>query len=276
VTAALRLTREGAGIELRRGQFEISVDGKSVGSIKYGETVETPLEPGRHILRLRVGRYSSRDRSFDATDGEIVSFRCHGAMMWPRYVTSLVIPDLAISLGQQSGGIQGETGGTRKLAVTLWLMKTWTRRERAGRRRGWWRPWPVDCAACLAVTRLFDRERLITGTRPSRGHDRGSTGEKTATPPIPSPQNRTNHPWKPCPGIIVGQKWRYSPRMTHDKRNSRPGAGAKPGEVPQSATALRVNGADDPQSRPARRRTPAPWAAAPHAPQPPRWHSTLV
>jgi ABC-type transport system involved in multi-copper enzyme maturation permease subunit len=26
----------------------------------------------------------------------------------------------------------------------------------------------VDCAACLAVARLFDRERLITGTRPSR------------------------------------------------------------------------------------------------------------
>jgi ABC-type transport system involved in multi-copper enzyme maturation permease subunit len=27
----------------------------------------------------------------------------------------------------------------------------------------------VDCAACLLVARLFDRERLITGTRPSRG-----------------------------------------------------------------------------------------------------------
>ena len=27
----------------------------------------------------------------------------------------------------------------------------------------------VDCAACLAVARLFDRERLITGARPSRG-----------------------------------------------------------------------------------------------------------
>jgi ABC-2 type transport system permease protein len=26
----------------------------------------------------------------------------------------------------------------------------------------------VDCAACLVVARLFDRERLITGTRPSR------------------------------------------------------------------------------------------------------------
>jgi hypothetical protein len=113
MSATLRLTREGVGIELRRGQFEISVDGKSVGSIEYGETVETPLEPGRHTLRLRVGRYSSRDCSFDATDGEIVGFRCHGAMVWPRYVASLIKPDLAISLGQKSGGIQGrqEAGG---------------------------------------------------------------------------------------------------------------------------------------------------------------------
>jgi hypothetical protein len=104
VSATLRLTRQGVGIELRRGEFEISVDGKNAGSVKYGETVETPLEPGRHTLRLRVGRYSSRDRSFDAADSEIVSFRCHGAMVWPRYVASLVKPDLGISLHRQEAG----------------------------------------------------------------------------------------------------------------------------------------------------------------------------
>jgi hypothetical protein len=98
VSATLRLTREGVGIELMRGQFEIAVDGKSAGSVTYGETVETPLEPGRHTLRIRKSRYSSREYSFDAADGEIVSFRCHGAMVWPRYVASLVKPDLAISL----------------------------------------------------------------------------------------------------------------------------------------------------------------------------------
>jgi len=98
VAAMLRLTREGAGIELRRGEFEILVDGKGTGSIKWRETVETPLEPGHHTLRLRVGRYSSRDCPFDATDGEVVSFRCHGAMVWPRFVASLVKPDLGVSL----------------------------------------------------------------------------------------------------------------------------------------------------------------------------------
>jgi hypothetical protein len=98
VSATLKLTREGVGIELMRGQFEILVDGKSAGPVKYGETVETLLDPGRHILRIRAGRYSSREYSFDAADGEIVSFRCHGAMVWPRYVASLVKPGLAISL----------------------------------------------------------------------------------------------------------------------------------------------------------------------------------
>ena len=98
MSATLRLTREGVGIELLRGQFEISVDGKSVSLVKYGETVETALEPGRHTLRIRKGRYSSRGCSFDATDGEIISFRCHGAMVWPRFVASLLIPGLGISL----------------------------------------------------------------------------------------------------------------------------------------------------------------------------------
>jgi hypothetical protein len=98
VSATLKVTREGIGIELRRGSFDITVDGTSVGSLAYGQTLETPLKPGRHTLRVRVSRYSSRDRSFDATDGQVVSFRCHGAMMWPRFVASLMKPDLGISV----------------------------------------------------------------------------------------------------------------------------------------------------------------------------------
>jgi hypothetical protein len=95
------LTREGAGIELRRGGFEIVVDGKSVGSLERHETVETALEPGHHTLRIRSGRYSSQDHSFDVAEGEVVNFRCHGAMIWPRYVASIVKPDLAISLKRE-------------------------------------------------------------------------------------------------------------------------------------------------------------------------------
>ncbi len=99
--ATLRVTREGVGIELRRGRFDISVDGSSVGSLERHESTEIPVEPGHHTLRIRAGRYSSRDHSFDASEGEGINFRCHGAMIWPRYVASIVKPDLAISLKRE-------------------------------------------------------------------------------------------------------------------------------------------------------------------------------
>jgi hypothetical protein len=100
MSATLKLTREVgfAAFELRRGRFEITVDGSSVGSINNHETVETPLEPGRHTVQIRHGRYSSREQSFDAADGEVVSFSCHGARIWPTWVASFAFPSLAIAL----------------------------------------------------------------------------------------------------------------------------------------------------------------------------------
>jgi hypothetical protein len=100
--ATLRLTREGSfGFELRRGTFQISLDGRDAGSIDYGGSVEVPVEPGRHTLRIHAGRYSSRDHVFNAADEEVVSFRCHGAMLWPRWAVSFAKPDLAISLRRE-------------------------------------------------------------------------------------------------------------------------------------------------------------------------------
>jgi hypothetical protein len=101
VSATLKVTRGGLGIELRRGRFEIAVDSTSVGSIELHETVETSIEPGHHILRIQAGRYSSANRAFDVAEGEVVNFRCHGANIWPRYVLSIVKPDLAISLTEE-------------------------------------------------------------------------------------------------------------------------------------------------------------------------------
>ena len=99
MSATLRLTRETPiAFELRRGTFDIAVDGQTVSSIKSHETVETPVEAGHHTLRIRAGRYSSRDQSFDVADGEVADFRCHGAMVWPTYVLSFLKPDLGISL----------------------------------------------------------------------------------------------------------------------------------------------------------------------------------
>jgi hypothetical protein len=102
VSAELRVTHELAfGIELRRGRFEILVDGKALGSVENRETFETALEPGHHTIRMRKDRYSSRALSFDVADGDLASFRCHGIRIWPMYVASIIAPNLAISLKRE-------------------------------------------------------------------------------------------------------------------------------------------------------------------------------
>ena len=101
MSATLKMTRDGLGIELRRGTFDVCVDGASVGQIRWQEPFEVRVEPGRHTLRINAGRYSSRDLSFDVPDGDTITFRCHGAMVWPRFVASIVKPDLAIALRRE-------------------------------------------------------------------------------------------------------------------------------------------------------------------------------
>lgn len=98
--ATLKLTRAGGFIELRRGTFDVLVDGKSAASIEWHGEVEIPVAPGRHTLQVRKARYSSRIRTFDVPDGDSVSFRCHGANLWPIYVASIAVPSLGLWLTQ--------------------------------------------------------------------------------------------------------------------------------------------------------------------------------
>lgn len=101
MAATLKVVREGVGIELRRGRLDIYLDAEQVGSLEPHGSVETLLEPGQHTLQMRAGRYSSLLRTFEAADEEVVTFRCHPVMVWPRYVISLVKPDLGIALKRE-------------------------------------------------------------------------------------------------------------------------------------------------------------------------------
>ena len=102
MSATFRVTHEvGFGIELRRGRFEVSVDDEILGALAHHESVETALAPGHHTIQIRNGRYSSPDQTFDAADGEVINFRCHGTRIWPRYVASVFVPSLAISLKRE-------------------------------------------------------------------------------------------------------------------------------------------------------------------------------
>jgi hypothetical protein len=98
MTATLTLTHKAIGAEVRRGSYDVMVDGESVGSVDMNDTIETPIEPGRHTVQVRDGRNSSRIEAFDAADGEIVAFRCTGKRFLPLFLASFVAPGLALKL----------------------------------------------------------------------------------------------------------------------------------------------------------------------------------
>lgn len=101
MSSTLTLKREATGaLELRRGPFEIVLDGQPAGTIDRHQTVELPVGPGRHTLQVKTGRYSSPARTFDATDGADIEFRCNGAILWPQYVASLLVPTIGVRLHQ--------------------------------------------------------------------------------------------------------------------------------------------------------------------------------
>jgi len=101
MAATLRLTHKAVGVEARRGPYDVVVDGNRVGSVEMNDTIEISVEPGRHTLQVRNGRNSSRTQTFDASDGDIVAFRCTGKSFLPIFLASFVVPSLALSLIRQ-------------------------------------------------------------------------------------------------------------------------------------------------------------------------------
>ena len=98
MAATLKLTHRAIGVEVRRGTYDVELDGERVGSLELNNTFETPVEPGRHTLQVRNGRNFSRIKIFDAAEGEIVAFRCSGKSILPIFLLSFVVPSLALSL----------------------------------------------------------------------------------------------------------------------------------------------------------------------------------
>ena len=98
MTATLKLTHKAIGIEVRRGAYELVVDGLAAGSVKMNDTIEVPIGPGRHTLKIRSGRKASRTQTFEASDGQTVAFRCTGKSLLPIFLASFVVPSLALQL----------------------------------------------------------------------------------------------------------------------------------------------------------------------------------
>jgi hypothetical protein len=98
VPATLKVTHKAIGAEVRRGAYDVFVDGQRVGSVEMNGTIEAPVEPGRHTIQVRNGRNSSQTETFDAAEGEVVAFRCTGKRFLPLFLASFVVPSLALKL----------------------------------------------------------------------------------------------------------------------------------------------------------------------------------
>lgn len=101
MSATLKVTRKTIGAEVRRGTYDVLLDGERVGAVEMNQTYENPVEPGRHTLQVRNGRNSSRTKTFDATDGEAIAFRCTGKSILPIFLASFLVPSLALNLKRE-------------------------------------------------------------------------------------------------------------------------------------------------------------------------------
>ena len=101
MSATLKVAHKVIGVEVRRGTFDVVVDGKRVGSVELHGTFERPVQPGRHTLQIRNGRNSSRTQAFDAAEGQVVAFRCSGKRVLPIFLVSFVVPSLALKLKRE-------------------------------------------------------------------------------------------------------------------------------------------------------------------------------
>ena len=102
MAATLKMTHKATGVEVRRGAYDILVDGQRSGSLKMNDTIEIPVEPGRHTLQIRCGRNSSRTKTFEAAESQTVAFRCTGKSVLPIFLASFVVPSLALQLRRQA------------------------------------------------------------------------------------------------------------------------------------------------------------------------------
>lgn len=101
MAARLKLTHKAIGAEVRRGTYDIVVDGQSAGSLEMNDTIEIPVEPGRHTVQARNGRNSSHALVFDAAESETVAFRCTGKRFLPIFLASFIVPSLALKLKRE-------------------------------------------------------------------------------------------------------------------------------------------------------------------------------
>jgi hypothetical protein len=72
----IEIVRKRAPWRDRGRAYKIILDGSKVGKIRNGQTINLPVSPGRHGLRLKVDWVGSDVLTFYAGGDEVVRFEC--------------------------------------------------------------------------------------------------------------------------------------------------------------------------------------------------------
>ena len=66
--------RRTSGEDIKERELYVSLDGKRLGILKYGDSATVPISPGRHELRVH-NTLSRKKAEFDATAAQHVRFK---------------------------------------------------------------------------------------------------------------------------------------------------------------------------------------------------------
>ena len=96
--ATLKLTHKAIGAEVRRGTYDVVVDGERAGSVEmnHGSRYQSSLDVTPCEFAMDETR--AAPQTFDAAEEEIVAFRCTGKRLLPIFLASLAVPRLALKL----------------------------------------------------------------------------------------------------------------------------------------------------------------------------------
>ncbi len=88
-TSVIRLHRPRGYNHLRA--YRVRIDGNPVGKIAAGETMDFPVPPGEHRVRLTLDRlWGTREVMLQVREGELVEFTCRPGAVWLMVLTALL------------------------------------------------------------------------------------------------------------------------------------------------------------------------------------------
>jgi hypothetical protein len=71
--------------------YRVRIDGNAAGKIAAGKTVDFPVPPGEHLVRVTLDRFSgTRVVTLQVREGELAEFTCRPAAWWLVGLTSMM------------------------------------------------------------------------------------------------------------------------------------------------------------------------------------------